>query len=83
MTLGIFPAISGMVTSTAPSPAWRGLFPAVLFVVFNLGVARAPTPTLAATASAISSSSTPPLPPAALCLVPRPPSSLLVWSLAP
>jgi len=37
VTLGVFPAISGMVTSTAPSPAWRGLFPAVLFVVFNLG----------------------------------------------
>lgn len=37
VTIGLFPAITGMITSVSDSATWKTLFAAVIFVAFNLG----------------------------------------------
>lgn len=37
VTIGLFPAITGMISSTSGSVTWQRFFPAVLFILFNLG----------------------------------------------
>jgi equilibrative nucleoside transporter 1/2/3 len=37
VTIGLFPAITGMISSVSDVPTWKTLFASVVFVAFNLG----------------------------------------------
>jgi equilibrative nucleoside transporter 1/2/3 len=37
VTIGLFPAITGMISSSSESVEWQRFFPATLFILFNLG----------------------------------------------
>jgi equilibrative nucleoside transporter 1/2/3 len=37
VTIGLFPAITGMISSTSDSDSWQRFFPGVLFILYNLG----------------------------------------------
>mmetsp|Transcript_7461 Transcript_7461/g.23086 ORF Transcript_7461/g.23086 Transcript_7461/m.23086 type:complete len:465 (-) Transcript_7461:832-2226(-) len=37
VTIGLFPAITGMISSVSDSAAWQRIFPASLFLLYNIG----------------------------------------------